>query len=202
MEGGLPEDRIMVKPNFVDFPTPLIRARQGLLLAGRLSPEKGVKTVACAMALLPDANLRVAGNGPEATRLENIKGVTLLGHLSRAEVRREMSGALALVVPSMSETFGLVIVEAFATGTPVIASGIEAFTELVEDGETGLLFEPGNARDLADKMMWALTHPEQIIAMCQRARRCYESRYTAERNYEQLISIYREAIDEVKKTPA
>ena len=89
-----------------------------------------------------------------------------------------------------------------STGTPVIASRIEPFAELVEDGETGLLFAPGDPYDLADKMMWALTHPEQMIAMGQRARLCYEARYTALRNYEQLVTIYRDAIDEVKKGSA
>ena len=202
IEGGLAEDRIIVKPNFVSFPLLPAIPRQGLLFAGRLAVEKGVKTLASAAALLPEADLRVAGEGPEASELQKVGRISLLGHLSPSDVHYEMSRAQALVVPSISETFGLVILEAFATGTPVIASRIEPFAELVEDGETGLLFAPGDPYDLADKMMWALTHPEQMIAMGQRARLCYEARYTALRNYEQLVTIYRDAIDEVKKGSA
>jgi len=202
IEGGLPEDRVMVKPNFVNFPPPPPMPRQGLLFVGRLSVEKGVKTLASAAVLLSEVDLRVAGEVPEASELRRIEGIRLLGHLSPSDVRHEMSCAAALVVPSISETFGLVILEAFATGTPVIASRIEPFAELVENGETGLLFEPGNPVDLADKIMWALAHPKQMIAMGRRARLCYEARYTASRNYERLVTIYRDAIDEVKKSRA
>lgn len=200
IEGGLPEDRIAVKPNFVDIHQIPATRRHGLLFVGRLSVEKGVAVLARASALMSNAHLRVAGEGPEEALLEGLSEVERLGSLQGEIVRQEMNNAVALVVPSICyENFPRTIVEAFACSLPVIASRIGALADLVKDGETGLIFEPGNARDLADKMTWALAHPEQMIAMGQKARACYESHYTAERNYKQLIAIYHDAIDDVKK---
>jgi glycosyltransferase involved in cell wall biosynthesis len=191
IEGGLPAERVVVKPNFVDFDMPEQVAREGLLFVGRLSVEKGVATLAEAMQLLPEAQLRVAGDGPEAGLLDGVAGVTLLGSLPGDAVRQEMSRAMALLVPSIwYETFGLVIVEAFACSTPVIVSRIGVLAELVRDGETGLLFDPGNPRDLADKMAWALAHPEQMAAMGRNARAQYEAEFSAEVNYRRLMEIY------------
>jgi glycosyltransferase involved in cell wall biosynthesis len=191
IEGGLPAERVVVKPNFVDFDMPEPVARAGLLFVGRLSVEKGVATLAQAMTLLPDAKLRVAGDGPEAGLLDGVAGVTRLGNQPGETVRQEMSRAMALVVPSIwYENFPRTIVEAFATGLPVITSRIGALADIVTDGETGLLFEPGNPRDLADKMAWALTHPEQMAAMGHNARAQYEAEFSAEVNYRRLMEIY------------
>lgn len=195
IEGGLPADRIVVKPNFVDFAAPAELPRQGFLFVGRLSVEKGVKTLASAAASLPDARLRVAGDGPESALLNRVSGITRLGSLPGEVVRQEMNRALALVIPSICyENFPRTIVEAFATGLPVIASRIGALADLVRDGETGLLFEPGNPQDLADKMAWALANPDAMAAMGRKARAQYEAEFTAERNYAQLMAIYEDAI--------
>ena len=208
IEGGLPAERVVVKPNFVDWdeksprPGPLPGGegeKRGLLFVGRLSAEKGIATLAAAMALLPDAQIRVAGDGPEAGLLDGVASVARLGSLPGEAVRQEMGRAAALVVPSIwYETFGLVVIEAFACGTPVIASRIGALADIVRDGETGLLFEPGNPRDLADKMAWALAHPQQMAAMGRTARAQYEAEFSAEVNYQRLLAIYQEAIEAVK----
>ena len=95
-----------------------------------------------------------------------------------------MLNAAFVVVPSrVYETFGRVAVEAFACGTPVIASRLGALAEIVADGRTGLHFTPGDAADLAAKVAWAWAHPEEMAAMGRRARAEYEARYTPERNY-------------------
>lgn len=195
--GGLPAERIVVKPNFVDFADPAALTRQGFLFVGRLSVEKGVQTLADAAALLPDVRLRVVGDGPESALLDGATGVTRLGSLPNESVRQEMNNAVALLVPSICyETFGLVIIEAFASGMPVIVSRIGVLQDLVRGGETGLLFEPGNSQDLADKMAWALAHPEAMAEMGRKARTQYEAEFTAERNYGQLIAIYEDVIQE------
>lgn len=189
--GGLPSERVTVKPNFVDFAAPQPAPRAGLLFVGRLSAEKGLATLARAMALNPDARMRVAGDGPDARALDGLAGVTKLGCLSAEGVHQEMSRAAALVVPSIwYETFGLVVIEAFACSTPAIVSRIGALAELVRDGETGLLFEPGNPHDLADKLAWAQAHPEQMAAMGRNAREEYVARFSAEVNYRRLLEIY------------
>jgi glycosyltransferase involved in cell wall biosynthesis len=69
---------------------------------------------------------------------------------------------------------------------------------LVSDGVTGILFDPGNANDLAQKLDWALQHPGEIAQMGRNARARYEAEFTAERNYQQLMAIYADAIDAVK----
>jgi glycosyltransferase involved in cell wall biosynthesis len=208
IEGGLPAERVVVKPNFVDWDEPRIvpspfpeggGEKRGLLFVGRLSAEKGIATLAEAMQLVPSAELRVAGDGPEAGRLEGVLGVVRLGSLSGAAVRIEMGRALALVVPSIwYETFGLVAIEAFACGTPVVASRIGALATLVQDGKTGLLFEPDSARDLADKMAWALAHPDEMAAMGRNAREQFEAEFSPEVNYRRLMEIYDEAIAEAR----
>jgi glycosyltransferase involved in cell wall biosynthesis len=199
IEGGLPPERVVVKPNFVDFPPPDSSLRAGLLFVGRLSAEKGIATLVAAMTLMPAVRLRVAGDGPEAALLDSIAGVKRLGSVPAETVRGEMSRASALIVPSIwYENFPRTIVEAFASGTPVIASRIGALAEIVREGETGLLFEPGNPRDLADKMAWALAHPEEMGEMGRKARAQYEAEFSAEVNYRRLMTIYQEAIDEVR----
>ena len=145
--------------------------------------------------------LRVAGVGPEAHLLKNVARLEALGALNSEQVRQEMSSAAALVLPSIwYENFPRTLVEAMGCGLPVIASRIGALAELVEDGVTGLLFNPGDAGDLAEKMSWIDANPEQAAAMGAMARARYEERYTAERNYQQLIAIYGEAIAAKQET--
>ena len=199
IEGGLPAERVMVKPNFADFPAPALTRRADLLFVGRLSAEKGIATLASAMALLPAARLRVAGDGPESAVLNGIARITRLGSLPADAVREEMSRAAVLVVPSIwYENFPRTIVEAFACGLPVVASRMGALAEIVRDGETGLLFEPGNAHALAEKMNWALAHPDEMAEMGRKARAQYEAEFSGEVNYQRLMAIYQEAIEEVK----
>ena len=199
IEGGLPAERIVIKPNFVDFKAPVAAARTGFLFVGRLSPEKGIDVLVSATKATPNAQLRVAGTGPEAASLQGVDGINALGALSMDAVRVEMIQAMALVLPSIwYENFPRTLVEAFGCGLPVIASRIGALAELVTEGVTGLLFEPGDAIDLSKKLLWAQQHPDQMAEMGRNARALYEAEFTAERNYQQLMVIYEDAIAEVK----
>lgn len=196
IECGFRPESIVVKPNFVDFPVPDKSHRKGFLYVGRLSVEKGVHTLVKAVTLLNNFELRVAGDGPEAYLLDGVADVTRLGNISSDTVRREMNTAVALVLPSICyESFPRTIVEAFASGLPVIASRIGAMAELIEDGKTGLLFDPGSAEDLARKIVWAETNPKAMLLMGTNARREYEAKYTSEQNFGQLMAIYAEAIE-------
>lgn len=198
IEGGLPAERIVVKPNFVDFEAPAHGNRSGFLFVGRLSVEKGIDVLAGAANALSDTAIRVAGTGPEGARLEGAKGITALGALNMDAIKTEMSHSLALVLPSIwYENFPRTLVEAFASGLPVIASRLGALAELVTEGVTGLLFEPGDSHDLAKMMLWARQHPEQMAEMGRNARALYEAEFTVERNYQQLMTIYESAIHEV-----
>ena len=106
-----------------------------------------------------------------------------------------MRSAAFVVVPSICfETFSLVICEAFATGTPVIASRLGAPAELIEEGKTGLRFNPGDASDLAAKIAWAEAHPDDMRAMGKSAREAYEQRYSAAVTYRGLLAAYERAL--------
>ena len=203
IEGGLPADRIVVKPNCVEFPSPGIdhNLRVGFLFVGRLSPEKGISVLAGA-ASKTKANLRVVGTGPEANVLTGLPPtVVRLGALSSEAVMKEMTGARALVMPSISyEGVPRTLVEAFACGLPVIASRIGSLAELINDGVNGLLFNPGDSIDLAEKINWANGNSEAMANMGIAARETFEKHYTPARNYELLMDIYRAAYEEVRGT--
>lgn len=120
-----------------------------------------------------------------------MSNVEWLGHKSPKEVYELMGNASFLIFPSeWYETFGRVAIEAFAKGTPVVAANIGAVGEITDHGRTGLHFRPGDPQDLAAKVEWLLSHPEELARMRREARAEYEAKYTAERNYQMLMEIY------------
>jgi glycosyltransferase involved in cell wall biosynthesis len=199
IEGGLPEDRIVVKSNFIDIDPGLGRADgDHALFVGRVSEEKGVRTLLDAWGGLPKTNLRVIGRGPLEDR-QLSSGIEWTGSLPHDQVIAQMRAAKVLVVPSNCyESAPMVIVEAFATGLPVIASNHGAMAGMIRDLETGLLFRPGDPEDLAAKVRWAFDHPQELAAMRVAARREFEGKYTAERNYKMLMEIYDLAIENAR----
>ncbi|KRT66115.1 MAG: group 1 glycosyl transferase [Candidatus Dadabacteria bacterium CSP1-2] len=207
IEGGLPEEKIVVKPNFV-YSDPGIREGKGeyVLFVGRLSPEKGIKTLLWAWQYLQKIPLKIVGDGPlmdeirAYVKMHTLEWVELIGRCNHEEVLELMKGARFLVFPSeWYEGFPVTIAETFACGVPVIASRLGAMAEIVDDGRTGLHFEPGNSEDLAAKVKWAWTHLDQMLQMGREARAEYEAKYTAERNYKMLINIYEKAIEQHKR---
>jgi glycosyltransferase involved in cell wall biosynthesis len=197
--GGFPEDRIRLKPNFVPRPC---RRRAGagsyFLYLGRLSAEKGVDVLLDAWD--PElGRLLIVGDGPARLELEaraarHGDSVEFLGSQPRERCMELLTDARALVISSRGhETFGLVAVEAGAHGVPAVAPASAAFLELIRDGRTGLLFSPGDPKDLR-RRLHQLLDPEQSTRMGVRARQRYEAEYTPERNLATLLAIYREAI--------
>ena len=202
IQGGLPAERIAIKPNFVDLPAPERHPRSGALFVGRLSTEKGVAVLAKAAAMRPEARIDVIGTGPDHFPLQTVSGLRLLGWQTPPEIYERMAWASYLLMPSIwYENFPRTLVEAFALGLPVIASRLGALADLIRDGETGLMFEAGNAQDLAVKMAWADQHPEEMRRMGDAARREYEQKYTPETNFTQLMAIYRDALVSVRGEP-
>jgi glycosyltransferase involved in cell wall biosynthesis len=201
--GGIPPDKIAVKPNFVDpDPGNGHGERSYALFVGRLSPEKGLETLLAAWARLNiSIPLHIIGDGPMQAQLEeyvrqsHIPSVRFLGSLNWEQVVAAMKGAFFLLFPSQCyEGLPMTVIEAFACGTPVIASGTGSRQELISDGCTGLLFTPGDALDLASKAEWAWTHPRDMAEMGRHSRGEYEAKYTSSRNYKMLLQIYDRAI--------
>ena len=140
---------------------------------------------------------RLRGGGTRQRNRENhgLPGVEQLGPQSSDAVFDRMRTARALILPSICyENFPRTLVEAYACGLPVIASRLGAMAALVQQGQTGLLFNPGDAADLARVLAWALAHPEELARMGQQARRQYELELTGASNYRQLLNIYEEAV--------
>ena len=147
---GEPRSKMAVVPNAVE-PAPRLATREGnyILFAGRLSPEKGVETLLRAAARVPELQVRIAGTGPEESRLRMLatelgaKNVVFLGFVKRAENLDLWERAQAFVVPSVwYENASIATLEAMTQGVPVIASRIGGLSEQVADGETGILVEP------------------------------------------------------------
>jgi glycosyltransferase involved in cell wall biosynthesis len=199
IESGLPAERIAVKPNFVrDQRYSPTASREGALYVGRLSSEKGIQTMLDAWHESP-MPLTIIGDGPLISLVANnaAKNIHILGRRSTDEVAIAMRNASLLVMPSLwYEGFALVLAEAFSHGLPVIASRLGAMEEIVNDGITGLHFEPGNSDDLALKVKWASNHPGEMQTMGEAARRNYEEKYTPVQNYRILKSIYERSIQE------
>jgi len=196
VKGGLPASKLVVKPNFASVPMPSYRDRDGLLFVGRISEEKGIETLLAAVDGLPPGSLRIVGSGPLESAVKARPVVDFVGPLNNESVHAEMVRATCLIVPSLwYEGFPMVVVEAFANGLPIIASRIGALGEIIEDGVTGLLFDPGDADALSMKMEWALNNPESMKQMGRAARLRYEEMYTPERNLEILMEIYKSAME-------
>jgi glycosyltransferase involved in cell wall biosynthesis len=203
IEGGLPESKLFVRPNFL-FEDPGIgdHHREYALFIGRLSPEKGVMTMIDAWKNHPNIPLKIIGEGPqrpeieEKIRLYKLNQIELLGFLPLNEVFKALKKATFLVMPSAwYEPFGRVIIEAYATATPVIASRIGGMEELIVEESTGLLFNPGDAQDLSNQIQYGIDHPQELSSWGKQARLEYERKYTADRAYEHLISIYGEVLE-------
>lgn len=197
IDGGLPGELIDVKPNFFEWTDdPVEEGRSGGVFVGRLSAEKGIEVLLQARRSHGLDGVDVIGHGEVyQSDVARLFGAHYLGFQPLDSVVRRLRSASFLVLPSICyENFPRTIVEAFACGVPVLASRMGAMAELVQDGSTGLLFDPGSAQDLAQKVNWAHAHPETMLAMGRAARQVYLARYRADINHDLLMSIYDEAI--------
>jgi glycosyltransferase involved in cell wall biosynthesis len=159
-----------------------------ILVPGRLFPTKGQRVLIDAMKLLSVIKssifIEIIGDGPCKQDLQQLVKAYGLGSqvcftssVSHDIMLHRMAEADIVVVPSLSEAFGLVNVEALAVGTPVVASRIGGIPEIIRDGVDGLLFEPGNAHDLADKLAVLISDPELRARMGKNGRERFLSTF-------------------------
>lgn len=200
VQGGLPADKIVVKPNFVD-PDPGVGSGDGgyFLYAGRLTEEKGLRTLLQCWKNGADlAPLKIVGAGPlqgeVAEAASTVRNVEWLGNKSGDEVLNLMARAKATLCPSLwYEAMPRVVIESLAVGTPVIASRIGSYPEMLADGESGTMFIPGDSSDLLFKLR-ALEQTKALRAMRPTARLSFEAQYTGSRNFSMVVRIYQSAM--------
>jgi glycosyltransferase involved in cell wall biosynthesis len=197
---GMPAPSMLVKHNFVADPA----ARRTLpgehvLYLGRLTEEKGIRLLMAAWDSLDlDMPLVLAGTGPlqdEVTQwASNRRDVQYLGLRSKTECQNLLSRAAAVVAPSTwLEAFGLVVVEAMAADVPAVAPAHGAFPELIDDGVTGLLYNPDDPTTLADCLR-RIVAPARNREMGEAARLRYEKDFTPSVGLDRLIAGYEAAI--------
>jgi glycosyltransferase involved in cell wall biosynthesis len=200
VQAGLPSGKIVVMPHFVQEEFESDSAKKTAdyaVFVGRLDPEKGIHTLLEAWCHL-DFPLKIRGNGrlDKAARgivkQKNMDHIEFVERMEAHELSNLIGNARFLVMPSEGyyETFGMVIIEAYSGRVPVVASNIGVVPELVSDKQTGLLFEPGNALDLADKAQWMWDHPDEADAMGRNGQKIYRERFTQEQCYKTLMEVY------------
>ncbi len=200
IEGGIHAEKIAVKPNFVD-PAPEPGAGDGgyFLYAGRLTEEKGLRTLIECWKNGPElAPLWIVGDGPLRNEVQeaaaSLGNVHWLGMKSSDEVLSLMKRAKATLCPSLwYEGMPRVVIESLAVATPVVASRIGGYPEMIVDGESGALFASGNAGALLGRLR-ELETKAAFEAMRPDARLRFQAEYTGEKNYSVLLDIYRTAM--------
>ncbi len=194
---GILPNQIETVPYSISVPEGASDPSRGeyVAFAGRFVEEKGIDVVieACRLARLP---LRLAGDQTVMPGLEAGGDVEFTGLLDSMSLASFYRGARMVVVPSTwFETFGIVAGEAMGHGVPVVASRIGALSEVVDDGVTGLLFDPGNAHDLATKLRELWDQPDRCNELGAGGRQKVIREYSPELHYHGLIGAYTKAVE-------
>lgn len=192
---GIAADKIITVPCAVDVPETASDPAAGSYVAygGRFVPEKGIYTLLEA-ARLCQAPFRLSRNQRYFVNVDLPPGIDVVVTQGREDLQAFYRGARMVVCPSIwFETFGLVGAEAMANGIPVVASRLGALSNLVEDGVDGLLFEPGNPRDLAEKVQRLWQDPELCRRLGRAAREKVASQWSPRQYCERLNEVYEKA---------
>jgi glycosyltransferase involved in cell wall biosynthesis len=171
-------------------------AEKYIVFTGRLEKIKGAHTVLEAMKLLPDVKLKIIGSGTQEADLKayqqkhQLNNVTFLGKLNKAQTLETIGNAqFAVCASEWYEVLGFTVVEAMALGKPVIGSDIGAIPEMVINGQTGFLFEPGNAVQLAEKVKQLSSDPQMVAEMGSKACKHITQLINDEDHYQGLRNL-------------
>lgn len=202
---GLKESKIKVIPAAVDpvFLTTNAQPPQGdakLVYCGNIKLEKGVFDMLEALGILykkgiTQWKLEMIGWGKLEEARQHVARagisdkVLFLGTLDRAPLSLKYATSNIAIMPSHSETFGLTIAEAQAVGLPVISTTAGAIPEVVQNGVTGLLVEPGNVYELAKAIEWAINHPDAMFEMGLKAKHLVREKFTWEKSARTTLEI-------------
>jgi glycosyltransferase involved in cell wall biosynthesis len=197
---GEPPGKLIHIPNPTDWPEQVAHDRDTgpYVYIGRLSREKSVETLIKAAASLPEIEMSIIGDGPERQRLERLAyelaphSVRFLGFESGEVLARHRRQARAMLLPTISyENSPLTVLEALAQGVPVIASNIGGIPELVKDGLSGLLVEPGNVDAWIDafKQMQGFSSAQRL-GMGDAGREAVKRDHAWTNHLEKLQKVY------------
>ena len=197
---GFPADRITVIPNMASTKDKEQDAQSGKYVGfiGRVSPEKGIQTLMDVACKCTDISFKVAGSHDRMSHLleKAYANFDFVGHLSQEKLNEFYKSIRMVVLPATCfEGFPMVLAEAMLSGKPIICSRIGGLPEIVEDGKTGLLFEPGNVEDLATKIKHLWDRPDLCRKMGEEGRKKALREYSQEKYYGRLMDIYCKAIE-------
>jgi glycosyltransferase involved in cell wall biosynthesis len=184
-------------------------SRRRVLFAGRIVPAKGLDVLLRA-ACEVDCELVVCGAGRQLNEMRELAHslglggrVSFAGWLDEHALARELADASVVAIPSLwPEPFGLVGIEALAAGRPVVASATGGIMEWLDDGVSGLMVPPGDARALARALEELLEDTERQRVMGEAGRRAVGERFSPQRHVEALLAAYTKARASWSRTPA
>ncbi|MDP2912013.1 MAG: GT4 family glycosyltransferase PelF, partial [Candidatus Omnitrophota bacterium] len=212
---GVPHERVKLIPRGVDLdkfkfnmPDSSSKSEYRIGVIGRVTPIKGhgffLQAIARVVRLFPKVKVVIVGDAPKdkpgyieklkalAKQLEIEKFVEFLG--AQYDIPKIMSRLDLLVLPSIGqEAFGRVIIEAGASGVPVIATRIGGATEIIEDGQTGILVRPGDILEMVNSIIKALKDRDLSRSMAVEARKKVEREYSLTKMTDDTIKVYEEA---------
>lgn len=204
IEFGIDKNKIVHIPNFINSNeyTPNYSNSNYILYFGRLEKHKGLETFIAAMKHVKTSKLYLVGEGSYRTMLEryskknNMKNVVFLGFVARKRLIELVRFSLFTVLPSeWYENCPMTILESFAFGKPVIGASIGGIPELVEDGSTGMLFDAGNAYDLAEKINYLLDNKNLAVEMGKNARKKVKEEYNEDVHYKRVAEAYKKCFN-------
>jgi glycosyltransferase involved in cell wall biosynthesis len=206
LRSGLPEEKFVIKPNFLinkPFNIQDFNRKNEAIFASRISDEKGIKTLVKAWKNI-NTRINIFGDGPLLDNLKkaNKTNESLIFHgpRDRSFIENMIPKAKFMVFPSeWYECMPMTILESFRAGTLVIASNIGSIKHIIKDEFNGILFKPGNSKDLTDKINWSLNNPNECNKITKNALNDFNKKYDDKTNYQQLIKIYKECINNYKK---
>ena len=174
---------------------------------GRLEPRKGHDCLLHAIAelkkIVPGVSLLIAGHDPWGygkelqsliERLDLSKEVRLVGFQS--DIAAFLGAIDIFAFATQSEGFGQVVIEAMAAGKPVVASKIAPLTEIIREGETGVLVSRDDPRAFADAIAWLFTHPDQAREMGKRGQARVDNHFSAGKMVEKTLLLYDDVLRE------
>lgn len=204
IQGGFPPDRIVHIPTFIDMPETFSNSTveaKDILYVGRFSPEKGVNILVEAFSKIKNKSARLLLAGGTKEEYEAVMGDTLpaslegkvkfLGFLSLNKVYELFASCAFFVVPSIwYENQPNSVLEGMRFGKPALVSKLGSLQEMVVEGDTGFLFEPGNSDDLADKMDHLLADPESMGRIGQNAFNYVKKYHSKEDHLARLNELF------------